>query len=384
MKRRLCGAVIGYGFIAGQGHAPTYAKHMGNGRAVEITAVADVCEARRRAAHQMFPSARIYADYASLLAAQSAELDFVDIATPPVHHAEIAHAALSRGLHVLCEKPMATSAADARAMLQHATQARRVIFPCHNYKHAPVVRLVRSILDEGAIGRVHLVTMQTFRNTHAKGVPEWRPDWRRERALSGGGIAMDHGSHTFYLAFDWMAAYPNSITAHAFSANGQDTEDVFGCTLTFPSGVMSAHLSWTAGVRKVMYTLHGSKGAIRIEDEDVELAVLEAGPGVVAPASPGKWRFERRVAPSDWMDASHVGWFGSLFDEFRGAIARNEYVGKDAMEGCLCVDLIERAYRSAAQGSRQLEFAEGIIDRAARARGLRPQQIPGHEAEDQV
>jgi len=110
--------------------------------------------------------------------------------------------------------------------------------------------------------------------------------------------------------------------------------------LTFPTGVVSAHLSWTAGVRKVMYTLHGKKGAIRVEDEDVELAVLEAGPGVVAPGSPGQWRFERRVAKSDWMDASHVGWFSSLFDEFRGAIARSEYVGKDAREACLCVELI--------------------------------------------
>jgi predicted dehydrogenase len=384
MKRPLRGAIIGYGFISSQGHAPTYAKHMGNGRAVEITAIADICEARRQAARQMFPSARIYANHASLLAAQGAELDFVDITTPPVHHAEIAHAALTRGLHVLCEKPMATSSADARAMLRHGAEARRVVFPCHNYKHAPVIKLVRSILDEDAIGPVHLVTMQTFRNTHAKGVSEWRPDWRRERALSGGGIAMDHGSHTFYLAFDWMAAYPTRITAHTSATDGRDTEDVFGCTLTFPTGVVSAHLSWTAGVRKVMYTLHGCKGAIRVEDEDVELAVLEAGPGVVAPGSPGKWRFERRVAPSNWMDASHVGWFSSLFDEFRSAIAREEYVGKDAMEACLCVDLIERAYQSAAEGSRQLEAPSGIAYRPTRARAPWPRQIPGREAEDLV
>jgi len=106
---------------------------------------------------------------------------------------------------------------------------------------------------------VHLVTMQTFRNTHAKGVNEWRPDWRRERALSGGGIAMDHGSHTFYLAFDWMRPYPTSITAHASTANGHDTEDVFGCTLTFRPGLSQppflergcaqghVHLAWQEG-----------------------------------------------------------------------------------------------------------------------------------------
>jgi len=329
---------------------------MGNGRAVEIVAVADICEARRQMAHAKFPDARIYSDFRAMLAGEAGKIDFVDIATPPAHHAEIAHAAFDRGLHVLCEKPMATTAEEAAGMLKHALEARRVYFPCHNYKHAPVVKAVRSILDEGAIGPVHLVTMQTFRNTHAKGVSEWRPDWRRERSYAGGGIAMDHGSHTFYLAFEWMKGYPKALTAFSSTSEGFDTEDEFGCTLNFQSGIVSAHLSWTAGVRKVLYTLHGKRGAIRIEDEDIELAILEAGPGVVAPGSPGKWRFEKRVAPSDWMDASHVGWFGSLFDEFRAAIAKQDFVGKDAREAQLCIQLIEHAYRSAREGSRQLDL----------------------------
>jgi len=131
-----------------------------------------------------------------------------------------------------------------------------------------------------------------------------------------------------------------------------------------------------------MYTLHGNKGAIRVEDEDVELAVLEAGPGVVEPGSPGSVAFRAPVARSDWMDASHTGWFGSLFDEFRGAIARSEYVGKDAMEACLCIELIERAYRSAAEGSRLVDLLDGSIDRPARLRVPRPLLGPGREAED--
>jgi predicted dehydrogenase len=340
---------------------------MGNGRAVEIVAVADICEARRQAARLQFPDAHIYPDFRSLLAAEADKLDFIDIATPPAHHAEIAHAAFDRGLHVLCEKPMATSAEEAAGMLRHAQDARRVYFPCHNYKHAPVVKAVRGVLEEGLIGPVHLVTMQTFRNTHAKGVVEWRPDWRRERSYAGGGIAMDHGSHTFYLAFEWMRSYPRAITAHTSTMPGFDTEDTMGCTLNFPTGTVSAHLSWTAGVRKVIYTLHGAQGAIRVEDENIEVAILEAGPGVVAPGSPGKWRFEQRVAPSDWMDASHVGWFGSLFDEFRATMAKNEFVGKDAREAFLCIQLIERAYRSSREGSRQLDLDETLMDRPVRA-----------------
>jgi predicted dehydrogenase len=366
MHRPLRGALIGFGFIASRGHAPTYAKHMGNGRAVEIVAVADICEARRQAAHAQFPEARVYPDHGSLLAAEADKIDFLDVATPPAHHAEISHAAFTRGLHVLCEKPMATTAEEAGSMLRHAQEARCVYFPCHNYKHAPVVKAVRGVLDEGIIGPVHLATMQTFRNTHAKGVSEWRPDWRRERAYAGGGIAMDHGSHTFYLAFEWMKSYPNAITAFTSTTPGFDTEDEMGCTLSFPTGMVTAHLSWTAGVRKVIYTLHGARGAIRVEDENIEVAILEAGPGAVAPGSPGKWRFEQRVAPSDWMDASHVGWFSSLFDEFRATIAQHEFVGKDAREACLCVQLIERAYRSAREGSRLLDLDHLVDERSRR------------------
>jgi len=133
-------------------------------------------------------------------------------------------------------------------------------------------------------------------------------------------------------------------------------------------------------VRKVMYTLHGKKGAIRVEDEDVELAVLEAGPGVVAPGSPGKWRFERRVAPSNWMDAST--WAGSARCLTNSAApSRARIRGQDAMEACLCIELIERGYRSAAEGSRVLDLPDGADARTARPRAPRPLPTPGH-AED--
>jgi predicted dehydrogenase len=316
---------------------------------VEIVAVADVSAQRRELARHQFPGVRIYTDHDRLLEAERGGLDFVDIATPPCDHAAITHAALERGLHVLCEKPLATSAGEAREMLRHAREAQRVLYPCHNYKHAPVIKTVRRVLEEGRIGRVHLVTLQTFRNTHAKGVGEWRTDWRRERRYSGGGIAMDHGSHTFYLAFEWLRAYPTAVTARAATMGPFDTEDDFTCSLKFPTGVASAHLSWNAGVRKVMYTIHGERGAVRVEDDSIEVATQQAGRGGAV-----GWKFEREEIPSDWMDSSHVTWFNSLFDDFRGAIARGEFVGKEAQESFLCVQLIDTAYASARDGSREL------------------------------
>ncbi len=220
----LKGAIVGYGFIAENGHAPAYLVTANGSTPMEIVAIADPCLPRLVKAALDRPNARLYEDYRTLFERER-DLDFVDVTTPPSEHAAIAHAAFDRGLHVYCEKPIATRAMDARGMIEHAKRARRVLFPSHNYKHAPAVRAVRRAIDGGLVGRVHLVTLQTFRSTHALGVPEWRPDWRRERRFSGGGVAMDHGSHTFYLAFDWLGSFPTSITAKTSSLGLHDTED---------------------------------------------------------------------------------------------------------------------------------------------------------------
>jgi len=381
MKTPLRGALIGYGFIMEKGHGAAYQQRMrgewrgpaGAGllpsQEVRIVAVADLSEARRKLALEHFPGVRVYADHLALLEAEARNLDFVDIATPPAEHAAVAKAALDRGLHVLCEKPLATSIADAREMLEAARDAKRVLFPCHNYKHAPVIKNVRRIIEAGEIGRVHLVTLQTFRNTHARGVSDWRPNWRRERRHSGGGIAMDHGSHTFYLAFEWLRSYPTAISARMSTMGNFDTEDDLSCSLRFPTGVASAHLSWQAGVRKVIYTIHGDHGAIRVEDDAIEVARAGRGNNISSPDM--AWQFERLDVPSDWMDSSHVTWFNSLFDDFQRAIAQGEWVGKEAEESFLCIELIQTAYASAQDASRELPLGRQVTETLPEQRKLR-------------
>jgi predicted dehydrogenase len=341
------GALVGFGFIAEKGHVPAY-RARGD---LDLVAVVDVCEARRELARRALPGARIYADVASMLEAERAALDFVDVTAPPYAHAEVARAALESGLHVLCEKPMATSSAEARAMVADARRFRRVLFPSHNYKHAPVIRAVRKILDEGRIGTVHQVTLQTFRSTHARGVTEWNESWRRQRQFSGGGIAMDHGSHTFYLAFDWLRSYPTAITASISTRDRRDTEDTFSATLTFPTGMAQAHLTWTAGVRRVIYTLHGDRGAIRVEDDAVEVSTMDA------PDRPEKttWTQHEESISSSWMDASHAGWFASMLGEFQAAMDGGEFVSRNTEDALRCVELISAAYASAADGSREVQ-----------------------------
>ena len=354
--RPLKGALIGYGFISGKGHIPAYLQRPA--KDVSIVAVADICEARRALAAKALPEARIYSDYESLLKAESKNLDFVDISTPPCDHAKIAHAAFDHGLHVLCEKPLTTTLEEAASLLEHAVQAKRVLFPAHNYKHAPVVKAIREVITSGRIGKVRSVTLNTFRNTHAKGVTEWNTHWRRHHKFSGGGIAMDHGSHSFYLTFDWLGTYPTAITAKMsnLEPHKYDTEDNFSTVLTFPNGLAHCHLSWTAGVRKVIYTIQGETGAITVDDDDMQIAIQEktSGPDVAQGAI--EWKVEKKTISSDWMDASHVTWFNALFDQFKQAIAENDYAGKEAQEAYRCIEIITRAYESAQKNSQELKL----------------------------
>jgi UDP-N-acetylglucosamine 3-dehydrogenase len=117
---RLRGALLGCGFIAENGHLPAYRAQAASELPLEIVAIAEPNAARRAKAGQLVPGAVLYEDADQLLANEAHRLDYVDIATPPYDHARLTHMALDKGLHVLCEKPMATNPADARAMLEHA------------------------------------------------------------------------------------------------------------------------------------------------------------------------------------------------------------------------------------------------------------------------
>lgn len=211
---------------------------------------------------------------------------------------------------------------------------------------------MRQLLETGLIGTVHDVTLSTFRNTHARGVKEWSESWRREKRYAGGGVAMDHGSHTFYLAFEWLRSYPTSITAKMRTCDPYDTEDTFVGSATFPTGFAAVHLTWAAGIRKVIYTIHGDRGAIRVEDDDIEVAVMGEPPAVNA-TNRTAWEMKTKKVASEWMDAGHAAWFRSMFARFTTAMDQKDNVGRSAVDALRCIELITAAYESANDASRE-------------------------------
>jgi predicted dehydrogenase len=191
-------------------------------------------------------------------------------------------------------------------------------------------------------------------------VTEWHTHWRRHQEYSGGGIVMDHGSHSFYLLFDWFGAYPESVTARTANLfpDRYDTEDNASIVLMFPTGFATVQLSWTSGVRKVQYAIHGDSGAITVDDDDLELSVMKRHDGPDIAQGAVAWDVEQRSVASHWGDASHTAWFDALLSRFTEAIATRDHVGKDAIDAYHCIATIAAVYASAAAGCREMALRD--------------------------
>ncbi|WP_027344158.1 Gfo/Idh/MocA family protein [Hamadaea tsunoensis] len=124
------------------------------------------------------------------------DIDLIDICTPGDSHAEIAVAALAAGKHVLCEKPLANSVAEAEAMVEAAARAgeRGVVAMCgYNYRRVPAAALMRRLVSDGKLGQI--------RHIRAVYLQDWITDpqfplvWRLQREHAGSGALGDIGAH---------------------------------------------------------------------------------------------------------------------------------------------------------------------------------------------
>jgi predicted dehydrogenase len=126
------------------------------------------------------------------------DIDLVDVSTPGDTHAEIAIAAAEAGKAVLCEKPLANTVEEARAMLAAVEKAGVVHMLCHNYRRCPAVMLAKRLIDDGALGDLY-----HYRGTYLQ---DWVVDpalpllWRFRKEKAGSGALGDIASHSLDLA----------------------------------------------------------------------------------------------------------------------------------------------------------------------------------------
>ncbi len=249
--------IIGCGNIGLGLHTRGYRSVSG----VKIVAVADPTPERlARAARELgLADGDCYADYRALL--DRPDIDAVSVTTPQHVRAGIAIDACRAGKHVLSEKPLATTPADADAMITAARQHDVHLATVHNYLFFPELQTIKKMIEDGEIGDVLVVTLNWLGVEDRPGSAEYRPTWRHDVATSGGGVLMDM-LHCVYVA-TWLVGSPirkvsASVDKHLDAAG--TVEDSAYCRFEHETGFSMVNVAWGKGPGST--EVGGTKGRI--------------------------------------------------------------------------------------------------------------------------
>lgn len=322
--------LIGFGSIAEHGHLPAWCSFKG----VEVAAIADVSGARLDRARELVPGAAVYGSPLELI--ERAEVDIVDICTPPGTHLELITAACGRGIGgIVCEKPLVLSEEDYVLVARARASSGSRVLSVNNWAHSELNLAVREVLRSGAIGEVQSVHVRIGRPDIALGNAGWNPRWRTEVRHAGGGIIFDHGWHQFYLLMGWVGQPVQAVSAisRTVDARHYPVEDEATIDMRFPAAEGRIELSWAAGGRENEGTIRGSRGTVQTFDDRI---VVHGG------RQAGTISFPRRVSTSSY----HPEWFAAVFGAGVLVKSRRE-ADRNFAEAGAVIGAIRAAYRSA-------------------------------------
>ena len=246
--------------------------------------LADVTEEAARRAAASLGFRRATGDWRALVADPAVHV--VAITTPNALHREMALAAIAAGKHVHCEKPLAPTAADARAMTDAAARAGVVTAVGFNYLKNPMLALARDIIRSGEIGEVRSFTGVHAEDYMADAEAPWT--WRLDPDAAGGALA-DIGSHIIATARfllgpiervlgDVVTALPSRPAAPGSAERrAVAVDDIARAHLRFANGASGAlEASWVATGRKMRhdFEIAGSRGAIAFSQERLNELLL--------------------------------------------------------------------------------------------------------------
>ncbi len=311
-------AIIGVGQISVQSHLPAILGHPG----WKLVALCDPrIEAVRRIGRRFGTNAAAVADFRDVLA----DCDAAVIATPNTSHSAIALECLARGVHVLIEKPMATTVSDAEAIVDAGVRYARLVAVGNVTRFRPNILLLKRLLDEGRFGAVR-------RFYHQFGTQGgWAPEsgYVMDARRSGGGVLAVTGTHFLDRMLHFWGM-PRSIHYSDDSRGGPEAhcEIEFG----FDSGLRGMARYSKLFPMLGRLALDTEAGVVALDDtDDADIVHVPVG-------------FSRTVNIIREPDADMTDPFWLQIDDFRSAIVENRRPSVDATQGLLSARLLEWAY----------------------------------------
>ncbi|MGO4533293.1 Gfo/Idh/MocA family protein [Leifsonia sp. 2MCAF36] len=333
LGRPLRAGVIGLGW-AGQQHMAAYDALPG----VELVAIAGMEDVPRAELGEKYGIDRLHRDWQELIA--EGGLDVVSVAVPTFLHAPIAVGALDAGIHVLSEKPIARTAAEAQTMVEAAHRAGRVLEVAFNHRRRGDIQALKAAIDEGQIGRPYHARAIWLRRA---GIPALG-SWFTNREMAGGGPLIDIGVHVLdyalHLFGEPRVEAVSAVTHAELGIRGRggataakqnvgsdyEVEDLASLLLRLEGGgSIVIETSWAAyrpAGDEFGITLYGTEGGADLRVVDYapsgELTIFtgdgEQSQDITVTADPGRGHLavvetflEHVAEPADWSN-----WDGAL------------------------------------------------------------------------
>ncbi len=226
----------------------------------ELTAVADLKEARRQAALEMFPNVKVYNDGSELIA--SGEVDAVLVATPHYLHPTYAIEALNAGLHVMIEKPAGVYTKQVEEMNEVAAKSDKSFAIMFNQRTNPCYIKLRELLQGGQYGeikRVNWIITDWYRTQSYYDSGDWRATWSGE----GGGVLLNQCPHQLDL-WQWLCGMPCKVRGflHEGKWHNIEVEDDVTIYVDYPNGATGVFITTTGdypGTNRLEITLDKAK-----------------------------------------------------------------------------------------------------------------------------
>jgi predicted dehydrogenase len=241
--------IIGCGQVSRVGHGQAI---IADGRAV-IEAVADPDEGNRTSFARKFKAGRVFEDYREMLA--HADLDAVVIASPPWLHSRMFEDCIDAGVHILCEKPLATTIVDCMRMTELSKTTDKIVQIGHSKRFETGFQKIKELCDSGSLGRIYQMSVawHYYIPDFTKGFLRKTLDlfkkagidfekkygvWRYFDERTGGGDFYDHGPHYIDLMRFFFGDIESVYCKTGFSFPGRKFEDQAVAVFTLSNGAL--------------------------------------------------------------------------------------------------------------------------------------------------